>query len=329
MFKHILATGLLAALSTPVLAQGADPQTAQVNSSDAYRFVAVYEAANGHPDAEALQTGYIDGASPAVAIFTPNRIRSAEHLAEYVDTHNGQYRRAIDVCLPIAESMTPELRQIYGAMHTLLPDRELPQIHVLFGAGTSGGTAGPGAQVLGLEVICAIKDNEPDIRQAFRMFFAHETVHTFQHQPDPQILIADPLLFGVLMEGVPDFIAMQVTGELPWTERDAWARENEAMLWTQFARDRITVRDGFSLRETGMAFDEPANAALHNWVSNYGNAPEGWYFEAGYWIGRQIAQAYYDQAEDKVAALDALIALDDPIGILQASGYAGRAGLAE
>jgi len=60
-------------------------------------------------------------------------------------------------------------------------------------------------------------------------------------------------------------------------------------------------------------------------VSNYGQAPEGWFFEADYWIGRQIVQGYYDQTEDKTAALDDLIALDDPVGILSASGYFRRA----
>ncbi|WP_417495581.1 hypothetical protein [Maricaulis sp.] len=329
MFKIILAASTLALAPACALAQGADPETVQVNSADAHRFIAVFDAAQGQPTAQALQAGYLDGASQAVDIFTPDRIRSAEHLAGYIAEHSEQYRRAIDVCLPIAESMTPELRSIYAATRALLPDRELPDIHVLFGAGNSGGTAGPGAQVLGLEVICAIKDSELDIRSAFRMFFAHETVHTFQDQPDPHTLVADPLLFAVLMEGVPDFIALQTTGELPWADRDRWARENEAMLWAQFARDRVSVHDGFALGEGGMSFDESANAALHNWVGNYGQAPEGWYFEAGYWIGRQIAQGYYDQADDKAAALAALIALEDPAGILQASGYAGHAGAIE
>tara|TARA_R110000868_G_scaffold53744_5_gene168571 strand:- start:9857 stop:10849 length:993 start_codon:yes stop_codon:yes gene_type:complete len=326
MFKSLLLAGLLATVSQPAFGRGADPQTVEVNTSDAHRFVSVFEAAGGQPSAEALQSGYLDGASRAVAVFTPGRIRSAEHLAGYVAAHSDQYRRAIDVCLPIVESMTPELRQIYGAMSTLLPDRELPEIFALFGAGNSGGTAVVGTQVLGLEVICAVKDTDAEIRQAFRMFFAHETAHTLQEDIDPEVLTAEPLLFAVLREGVPDFIALQTTGELPWPERDAWAHENEAMLWARFAQDRETVRNGFAWTDAaGMSLEDDAQAAVHNWVGNYGDAPEGWYYEAGYWIGRQIAQGYYDQAEDKAAALDALIALDDPIGILEASGYAQRA----
>ena len=330
MFKRILAAGLMVAFSQPVLALGADPLRVTVDPADAHRFVAVFEAADGHPTAEALQEGYIEGATRAVAVFTPGRIRSAEHLAEYVSAHSEDYRRAIDVCLPIVESMTPELRQIYAAMSTLLPDRELPEIFALFGAGNSGGTGLVGTQVLGLEVICAVRDDEADIRQAFRMFFAHETVHTLQGDIDPEALVVDPLLFAVLREGVPDFIALQTTGELPWAERDAWAHENEAMLWSRFAEDRTTVRSGFGwTEEEGMSLDEASQAAVHNWVGNYGEAPEGWFYEAGYWIGRQIAQGYYDQAEDKAAALDALIELEDPVGILQASGYAARAGTQE
>ena len=43
--------------------------------------------------------------------------------------------------------------------------------------------------------------------------------------------------------------------------------------------------------------------------------------EAGYWIGMRIAEAYVDRAPDKRAAMNELIELRDPVGILKASGY--------
>jgi hypothetical protein len=42
----------------------------------------------------------------------------------------------------------------------------------------------------------------------------------------------------------------------------------------------------------------------------------------GYWFGQQICQAYFDQAEDKRAAIADLMALENPERILELSGYA-------
>ncbi|MEE2566235.1 hypothetical protein [Hyphobacterium marinum] len=323
-----LATALLAAasLSHPASAQGVDPETVELQTADAHRFVAVYEAANGLPSAEVLQAGYLDGAGRGVEIFTPYRIQNAENLAAVIAANTGAYRRAIDVCLPIGESMTPELRATYLRLAELLPGRDLPEIYLVFGAGNSGGTAGEGAQVLGLEVLCAQAGDEAEIRRVFQHFFAHETVHTLQDQPGG---LDDLLLAHSLHEGVADFIAFLTTGEIPTPEREAWARENEDTVWAAFARDRATVAAGTTLTENGPDLNEAANAARRNWVMNYQNAPEGWPHEAGYWIGRQIAQAYYDRAADKPAALASLLSISDPGAILEASGVADRATLTE
>lgn len=323
LFAVLLAA---ATLTTPSNAQGVDPDSVELQTEDADRFVAVYEAANGLPAAEELQAGYLDGAGRGVEIFTPYRIRNADNLAAAIAADTAAYRRAIDVCLPIGESMTPELRATYSRLAELLPGRDLPEIHLVFGAGNSGGTAGPGAQVLGLEVLCAQSSEEAEIRRVFQHFFAHETVHTIQDQPGG---LDDLLLAHALHEGVADFIAYLTTGEIPTPERDDWARENEEMVWAAFARDRAIVASGTTLTENGPDLTEAANAARRNWVMNYQNAPDGWPHEAGYWIGRQIAQAYYDRAQDKSAALANLLAISDPGAILETSGLAHRATLTE
>lgn len=328
MKKTILLSALSAmAVSTSALAQGVNPATAEIRSEDAHRFAAVFEAANGTPTAEQLQTGYLDSAGRGVEIFTPGRIQNADHLAATVAVNVEAYRRAIEVCLPIAEAMNGELREIYAGIHALLPEAELPEIHVVFGAGNSGGTAGAGAQVLGLEVICANAESEDEIRRTFRKFFAHETVHTFQSWPEADVLAADPLLAIALMEGTADFIAELVTGDVPGPEREAWARANEDQVWQHFAEDRATIRDGFTIGENGMQHDAAARAAADRWYWNYGRAPEGWPYEMAYWTGRMIAQGYYENAGDRDQALRDLIALEDPAAILAASGLEDRATL--
>lgn len=296
----------------------ADPLTATIHMEDAERFARLYAATGGKPTAAQLQQAYIDPGSYAVSVFTPDRILDAAHLAAVVARNPASYDHAIKQCLPQVRRYDADLRAIYLALQGLLPDQKLPQIYVLFGANTSGGTAGPMAQVLGMEVLCDTTLQTPGaLRSTLRRFFAHETFHTFQH--DPTGRDKAPLLADVLTEGAADFIALLATGEVPEPDRATWAAQRQAALWTQFGKDMVT---------TGPAANEldpkPAGQARRRWVSNYQSAPEGWPYEVGYWIGMQIWQCYYDQAADKHQAIRDIIDWNDPELILRRSGYDGK-----
>jgi hypothetical protein len=128
------------------------------------------------------------------------------------------------------------------------------------------------------------------------------------------------LLYVVLSEGIADYLATLVTGEVPTVERDRWARAREAWLWSEFQKDRKIVdrnRNGpFDVNTAG-------GAAIRRWVWNYQSAPQGWPHETGYWIGMRIAEAFVRRSTDRAAAIDELLRLDDPAAILAASGYDG------
>ncbi|KQX25446.1 MULTISPECIES: hypothetical protein [unclassified Sphingomonas] len=294
----------------------ADALTVEIHAEDADRFARLFAATGGKPTAAQLQKGYLDGASYGVAVFTPGRIGDAARLAKAVARDPAAYDRAIRECLPAAKAAVTDLRAIYLALHGLLPERKLPQIYLVFGAGNSGGTAGPGAQVLGLEVLCAQDRTVDGFRAILRRFFAHETVHTLQR--DPATRAPEPLLTGALEEGAADFVAAIVTGQVPDPERAAWAAPREAGLWSEFRKDMAKTR-GIDLG----AEPEPkaAVAAYLRWLGNYGNAPPGWPYELGYWIGMRIWQSYYDAAPDKRAAIRAMLDFEDAEAVLERSGY--------
>lgn len=302
---------------------GVSALEAAIRSEDADRFAVVFEASRGAPTANELQRGYLDPATRGVEIFTPGRIRDAAHLAETIAAHPEEYRRGVDVCLPIAKQASGELRAVYLAMEGLLDDPVLPEIYVVFGAGNSGGTTGPGAQVIGLEVLCRMADSEADIRTVLRGYFAHETVHTMQADPLDSAVETDLLLTWALREGVADFIAGLVTGTIPDPARNEWALAHEADVWSEFVNDR---RATAALK--GDARTAP-DAPVYRWVANAGAAPEGWPSELGYWVGMRICQAYMDAAEDKRAAVKELLEHRDPTAILEKSGYAARFASAE
>ncbi|MBL8525014.1 MAG: hypothetical protein JNN20_15095 [Betaproteobacteria bacterium] len=289
---------------------------------DAERFARLFAADSVSP--AALKTGYLDGAGRGVAIFTPHRIQNAENLARAVAANNADYAHAITTCLPLVRETDAELRAIYLAFRGLLPERPLPQVHIVFGAGNSGGTAAPDAQVLGLEVLCRVGTTPDQFRQTMRRFFAHETVHTWQ--TDAASDERDTLLRAALSEGVADFLASLVTGLSPDESRERYALAREADIWTRFEADRmlITASTGATDAEKKLA----AKRAFGRWFANAGqtvaDVPAGWPGELGYWVGMRIAAAYFERATDKRVALNTLIEARDPQAILRESGYRPR-----
>jgi Predicted Zn-dependent protease (DUF2268) len=307
----------LSATLAATLSAGVDALTAEVETNDAERFAALFKSTGGKPSAQQLQKSYLDGAGQGVKVFTPNRIINAANMADTVAKKADDYRYAIDTCLPLAKTMTAELRATYLAYRGLLPERALSAVHIIFGAGNSGGNATPEAQVIALEVMCGVGTKPDDFRKRMRAIFAHETVHSWQSQPSKDAL-RDLLLVYALMEGTPDYLAGLVTGATPSPERELWGRSREKELWQQFQRDQATL----IARTTDDFSKQPElDKALRRWFNNYGNAPDGWPFEAGYWVGMQIAAAYVAQAKDKRAAINDLIEMKDPAKILRVSRY--------
>lgn len=218
----------------------ADPLTVAIETGDADRFAALYERTGGKPTAEQLQRDYIDVGSYGVHVFTPNRIVSATNLTQAVSSEPELYSRAIRNCLPIIKQTTSELRSTYLAFRGLFPDKPLPRIYLAVGADNSGGTAGPGAQVLGLEVLCRSAKTPEALREIVRGFYAHETVHVLQ-RGDEQTT-GSVLLGSVLQEGAADFIATLVSGRQMDQARADWGMAREAELWRQFEDDLRTTR---------------------------------------------------------------------------------------
>lgn len=315
--KFACACVFLFLFAAPALA-GVDALEAEVDTRDADRFAEIFKASGGAPDAAALQTGYVDPGTDGVRIFTPGRIENGDTLARAIAEAPEAYQRAIDVCLPIAKSSSDELRAVYLALEGLLGDPDLPAIYALFGAGNSGGTAGPGVQVIGLEVICRLGKDEDEIRTLLRSFFAHETVHTLQQPQETLIANANPLSAAVMQEGTADYVASLVSGRPLSPERAAWALPREKEIWKEFEKDRRKAKK-LSPEE-----QYAKGAPIYRWVANIGSPPEGWPGELGYWLGMRIAEAYVAAAPDKRAAVKELISMRDPDAIIEKSGYGDR-----
>ncbi|WP_118856510.1 hypothetical protein [Sphingomonas mesophila] len=307
------------ALAAPAATQQPpiDPLTARVDSSAADRFAALWRKTGGKPTAAQLQSDYLANGGPAIAVFTPGRINSAERLAAKIAEKPELYGDAVERCLPWVAGTNAQLRAAYLGLKGLFPAKPLPKIAVVVGRDNSGGTAGNGMQVIGLEVICRLSPTRAAFEERMRQFFAHETVHTLQRIDSPAA-IANMLLTMALSEGVPDLVTMMITGGVPSPERDRWAREREAWIWSEFQSDAKIVQAGTA---ADGQMNAAAQAASRRWFGNAGDPPAGWPDELGYWVGMRIAEQYVAKARDPYAVLDALLVVADPKAILAASGY--------
>lgn len=317
----LFAAAAVVAWASPLAAQ--DPLEAIIDTSDADRFAALFVETEGKPSREQIEADYLSQAGEGLALMQATRFGSADALHDAIAGSPDTYRDAIQRCLPIAQSMEPDLMAIYLALSGLFPNETLPRVEVVIGAGTSAGIASPNVQVIGLETLCAASSTEAEFRSALRYFFAHEPVHSFQAPLDEATLGDDPLLTLSLHEGVADMVAALVLGRIPDVERDEWALARREALFRQFHTDRRTVRESVARGETLGTFSPETRAALGRWHFNHNHVADDWRSDLGYWIGRQIASAFVEQASDKRNAIQDLVQGMDPTAVLLASGLSG------
>lgn len=296
LISTLLLTGASTSQSRPT---PVDPLTATIQTDDAERFALLMKQAGGRPTAAQLRREYLQPGTYGIKVFTPGRIMDADHLAAAIVKNPAAYTVAIERCLPWAKEMTADLRSIYLGLHGALPEASLPQIYIVLGAGTSGGTAVPGAQVLGLEVLCRVAPTREAFRKTLRHFFAHETVHSFQQEAGLTVK-SGPLATQVLVEGAADFIARLVTGEEPDAARAAWALAREGELWRQFESD-VALTSGVA-PNAASASGSAERRAFKRWIGNYNSAPPGWPGEVGYSLGMRIWERRYEASSDKRGA---------------------------
>ncbi|MFN0184128.1 MAG: DUF2268 domain-containing putative Zn-dependent protease [Aquabacterium sp.] len=298
-----IAVIALAALAAGC-ATNASPPAALV-TTDAER-LAVLLQRPALPSAAELQAAVLGPGTPGVRIFTPHRIKDAENLARAIAADPAAYRKAAAICLPAAQAIQAEAEALMARVARLLGETMPAPAYVLFGAGNSGGTAGPDGLALGLEVLCAGIDTPAAARAILMDFVAHEIAHVYQSR-QPQAQGRPTLLHQALVEGFADYVMEQVRGpgqQGAAAERQRYGLAHEAALWRRFQAD--------------LARGAPFATWLYDQKPQAGGQPP----DMGYWIGKRICEAYVARAADRAQALRTLLALRDAGQVLRDSGYA-------
>lgn len=295
-------------------AERGDPANARVVSDDVERFWRAHDlAARRQSDrsrAAVFMREYLERGTPGLLDYYRLKIGSPEALGAFVARHPRFYRGVRASTLRAAR-MEPEIRAAFARLEALYPEAVFPDVYLVVGRLSSGGTVSGRGLLIGTEMYGVTPETATDeLHLGLRRIVgpvedlphtvAHELVHVQQAPLRDRTLLA-----GALREGGADFLADLVAprGTPPFYR--TWGTAHERDVWETFA-------------------SEMHQTDWRGWIGNNGTATEAWPADLGYFVGYRIAQEYYARAADKQAAFRALLLLDDPAAILRESGYAGR-----
>ena len=302
---------ILAQVKQNSVAENEHVQSAsQIIVDDVGHFFAAFDQAKDKPLAQQIQIYeklYFDRASPGMVDYASFKIKSIKAFVEHVERSRPYYADVKKATAKL-QSLKPKVIEAMEAMRAYVPDAQPPNIYFIVGMHTSGGTASENGLLLGADFIVDSKqhfDFIPDWTHPFvssaedkLWTIMHEYVHFLQNTSH------ETVLGNALVEGGADFIANLLYGKPNKTSLYTYGLQHEARIKKRFL-EKLNSTD------------------LSLWTGNNGTKfDEDWVPDLGYFIGHQIAQGYYQQAQDKKQAIIDLLEIKDPENILKLSRYA-------
>lgn len=298
---HRFGVALLLAASAVLTGAAAPRGGPEIRTDDVARFYRIYDAAGGAPTAAALQRDYLDAGTPGVREFIPNRIISADRLADKIAKSRDTYDKARS-CERVLPGVRARLRTAFARLARIYPQAIFPPVTILVGRDNSGGTTGPSGVLIGLEVVCRSNWLQADLESRFVHLISHEYGHVQQHphEGDEDQAPGD-VLRQSLEEGGAETVGELISGQVSNVHLKTWTKGHELEIETAFVKDRHS-KD------------------MSHWLYNGVGTPEkpG---DLGYWVGHRITKAYYLHARDKKQAVYDILHITDPDAFLKKSGW--------
>lgn len=278
----------------------ADPA---IQTGDIDRFWKAYDAVrstSGRSNKLAIfQTLYLDQATPGL-----RGLLAARHytLAQYVDAIDNypKFWSSIRPLTTRAKEATAPLAKDLATFRRLYPELRPASVTYAIGVLRTGGTTKGDMVLIGAEI--ALADETVDVselpepmRTRLGTFFRtrpftnngqnniHEYVHTQQQDS------GDSLAARVVYEGVAEFVSEQITGRRPALK-----------LYEYGPAHRDAVRDRFKADMTKTNWED----WLYNSDRNAFGVPD-----MGYFVGYEIARAFFERNQDKSTAIRLMIQL--------------------
>ncbi|HEX2835193.1 MAG TPA: DUF2268 domain-containing putative Zn-dependent protease [Thermoanaerobaculia bacterium] len=270
-------------------------------TDDIPRFWSAYDRAMAAKTAEErtriFQEQYLDAGTPGLADYAKSKIRSARELAEFVYAQRAYYDSIRANTLRVGE-LESRIRGALSELTELYPEAQFPDVYFVIGRLNSGGTISERGLLIGAEMYGVAPQTPVDAlplgtrrivqtADALPHTVVHELIH-FQQKPTG----TENLLFGVMIEGGAEFLADLV---LPAPRKPffrEWGEAHAEQVWTKFEADH-------------------ASMDWSGWIGGNAKATEAWPADLGYYVGYELARAYYDRAADKKAAIRELLNFHD------------------
>lgn len=298
-------------------ARQASVDSVRIVTEDVPRFWAAYDEAlpalaarDTSAAAAVFERAYLDPGTDGLLAYVAVKVGGPRDLVAALMRTPAYTASIRENTLALGSAEAP-IRDGMRRLTALYPAATFPDVYLLIGALTSGGTAlGPGL-LLGAEMNAAAPDSplgelSPGRRgtigtpAALPHIVVHELVHANQDMNGQWTVLRN-----VLIEGGADFLAGLALPGAPEAHYTTWGRAYDRAVWTRF----MAEKDATDYSE---------------WTGNSGVRADDWTGDLGYYVGAEICRAYYAQAADKAQAVRDLLALRDPAAILAVSGYATR-----
>jgi hypothetical protein len=309
--KLVVAFLLVAASTGAAQTRVDHPDSARIFLSDVATFWRAYDslapAMTRADSVRTLEHEYLAHASKGLQGYTTTHLKKPDNLLmglgmlpKYVA---GVRANTLNIS---GDDVRAALRKV----EAFYPAATYPDIYFVFAGFTSQGTVSKGNVVIAAEMVSADsltpRDELPPFfrnvdltRDVLPCIMVHEMFHVQQNYPSDKSLLAQ-----VMVEGVADFITHKAVGCVQTAAATyAYGEAHERELWQQFQQ-------------------EMHGTDYSKWLynGNIKDRPD----QLGYWMGYQIAEAYYERAADKQRAIRELLNIRDFNAVLEASGYATR-----
>ncbi len=275
-----------------------------VVTADIDRFWQAYDRTVATPDTAEqralLLKIYIEPGSPGLSSFMQARRYTPDDYLAAITRYPRFWQPVRANTLQAATlglAITEGVRRLRGMYPTLQP----APVYFLIGALRSPGTTLSGNVLIGAEL--ALGDNTTDVSEFppglahLKPYYAsnpvtqvvqlnvHEYVHT--QQPDHEY----NLLYRALYEGIAEFVSVTAMGGVSGSPAIEYGRAH-----------REQIRDRFAVVIL-------SSAAVDHWMYNSTENEFG-IRDLGYYVGYEIAERIYRQADNKRAAVARLVELD-------------------
>lgn len=294
---------LITLLTTPSYSQPdypTDPAKAAIHFSDIEHFAEAWDILKHRTDTlQVLKESYFDRATPGLKEFINRHQLTPELLKDAISEHPERYALVVGF-LTQKEEITQAYKDLMHLYKETLPNTIFAPTWLLVGANRGIGQASIQGQLITLTKVV-------DSREILQKLIVHELSH-FQQvlTMGKQKYISlysqkNNMLELCLREGGAEFITSLVVGDITQTKALKFIESNENEWKRKFLADIETQNKERWLWDSISQKDTPGLM--------------------GYAMGYMICKDYYDRADNKSEALEAILLMENSHAFLSSSGF--------